>query len=153
MTLTADWVGGLYDGKIRVPLGGLRQLTDRAERVLSHELTHAVVHSKTRGRCPRWLHEGLAQISEGKALTPAEREWVAGQLAGKDAAEWESAGLSYAMSLSLTRHVESRRGWGGVVSLLGLLGDGVELDEAFRRTFGEDYAAVCRRWAASLEDS
>ena len=152
VTQTADWVGGLYDGKIRVPLGGLSHLTSRAERLLIHELTHAVVHSKSRGRCPRWLQEGLAQWSEGKRLTPAERAWVVEQLRGKDAAEWEADGLSYAMSLSLTSYLESRRGFGGVASLLALLGDGIETDEAFRQTYGEGYAAVCRGWARSLDE-
>ena len=153
MTRAADWVGGLYDGKIRVPLGGLSQLTRHAERVLTHELTHAMVHSKSRGHCPRWLHEGLAQMSEGKRLAAAERAWVKQQLDGKDAAEWESGGMSYVMSLSLTGYLESRRGFGGLVNLLDLLGDGVELDEAFRRTYGESYADVCRRWARDLEAS
>jgi len=62
-------VAGLYDGKIRVPIGGLRQITPEARHVLLHELAHAFIAGKSRGTAPRWLHEGLAQQIEGK-ITP-----------------------------------------------------------------------------------
>ena len=67
------WVSGLFDGKIRLPAGG--QLPTRREmaRILAHEYAHAVVHDLTRGRAPRWLHEGLAQALEGATVDPLLR--------------------------------------------------------------------------------
>ena len=150
VTQSPDWVGGLYDGKIRVPLGGLDALTRRAKQVLSHELTHAVVHSKSRGNCPRWLHEGLAQMSESKRVTPKGRREIAERLADRDAAQWDKEGFSYQMALSLTRHLESRRGFDTLVSLLDLLAEGAEIDAALQHYYGEDYAAICRRWKREL---
>ena len=152
VTQSPDWVGGLYDGKIRVPLGGLESLTRRAKQVLSHELTHAVIHSKSRGNCPRWLHEGLAQRAENKRLTPERRREIAEQLAGRDASDWDEERFSYPMALSLTRYLESRWGFDTLVSLLDLLGEGEELDSALRRFYGEDYAAICRRWKRELTE-
>ena len=58
VTQAPENVAGLYDGKIRVPLGGLQRVDDAARRLLVHELTHAFVHSKTRGNCPTWRRSG-----------------------------------------------------------------------------------------------
>jgi hypothetical protein len=150
VTQAPEWVGGLYDGKIRVPLGGLRTLTDRAKRVLIHELTHAVVHSKSRGNCPRWLHEGLAQRSENKKLHQSQKRKIADKLSGGDAPSWDADGFSYPMALSLTRHLEARQGFGGLVLLLELLGEGADLDAALLQLYREDYSAICKRWKREL---
>ncbi len=66
LTGSPDWVGGIFDGKIKVPTGGLSRIDNSVKMLLTHELTHALLNSKTKGNCPRWLHEGLAQYEEGK---------------------------------------------------------------------------------------
>ncbi|HKQ61351.1 MAG TPA: tetratricopeptide repeat protein, partial [Candidatus Polarisedimenticolaceae bacterium] len=147
VTQTPEWVGGLYDGKIRVPLGGLRRIDARAAAVLRHELTHAVVHSLAHGRCPRWLHEGLAQRSEGHVPSPAERRQVAQRLSEGDPARWEDRGFSYPLALSLTRYLEREYGFHAVLRVLDRLGDGLSLDAALHEVCGLDYASLCRRWA------
>jgi tetratricopeptide (TPR) repeat protein len=152
VTQSAEWVGGLYDGKIRVPLGGLSRLHPRARQVLTHELTHAVVHSKTRGNCPRWLHEGLAQISEGRPLPRSERELIARRLASGNPAAWDEAGFSYPMALGLTRFLESIQGADSVVYLLQLLGEGASLDGALHTVYGRDYVELCRDWARAARE-
>lgn len=152
VTQTAEWVGGLYDGKIRVPLGGLSRLDPAARNVLVHELTHAVIHSKTRANCPRWLHEGLAQIAEEKTLGRVDRIEVARRLAAGAPERWEEGGFSYPLALSLTRFLESRSGFRSLVQLLDLLAEGRTIDAALTHLFGEDYAAICRRWAASVRE-
>jgi tetratricopeptide (TPR) repeat protein len=153
VTQSPEWVGGLYDGKIRVPLGGLRRLNPAAEAVLTHELAHAVIHSKTRGQCPRWLHEGLAQIAEDRPLSPADRQTIGALLAQRDPARWNEGSFSYPMALSFTRHLESRKGLDGLVRLLERLGAGEELARALTAVYGFEYERLCREWAAeALED-
>ena len=147
VTQAADQVAGLYDGKIRLPLGGLRSVGPAQERVLVHELTHAVVHSKTRGNCPRWLHEGLAQRMEPRAVTRADTRSVRQLLSSGDPATWEQRGFSYPAALSLVSYLEQRRGFGGLLDLLDSLGEGLATDAALREAFGEGYDTVCRRWA------
>ena len=150
VTRAPEWVGGLYDGKIRVPLGGLNRLDPRARNVLRHELAHAVIHSKTRGNCPRWLHEGLAQIVEEKALLESDLRAAAARLAAGEPAAWEAQGFSYPMALSLVRFLESRQGFDGLVYLLQQLGDGGTTDEALKAVYGQDYAEICADWSREL---
>jgi hypothetical protein len=146
VTQAPEWVGGIYDGKIRVPLGGLKRLDPAAGAVLDHELTHAIIHSKTRGNCPRWLHEGLAQRFEGKTLTGSEIAWIEERLARDDPQQWDRGDFSYPLALSLTQHLESRGGLGRISDLLAQLGEGAELDAALGQVYGFDYPRLCRDW-------
>jgi tetratricopeptide (TPR) repeat protein len=66
ITQVPNWVGALNDGRIRVPVQGLSEVTPELSRVLKHELTHSFVQQKTLGHAPTWIQEGLAQWMEGK---------------------------------------------------------------------------------------
>ncbi|MBI3405958.1 MAG: tetratricopeptide repeat protein [Acidobacteria bacterium] len=66
ITRAPAWAGALNDGRIRVPVQGLTSVTSELSRSLKHELVHSFVNQKTRGRCPTWLNEGIAQWMEGK---------------------------------------------------------------------------------------
>ncbi len=61
------WVGGVYDGQIKIPVKPEEGQTevDRPTllRTLRHEYTHAVVKELCPG-CPNWLNEGIAQYFE-----------------------------------------------------------------------------------------
>jgi tetratricopeptide (TPR) repeat protein len=70
ITQVPGWVGALNDGRIRVPVQGLNDVTAELSRVLKHELTHSFVGQKTLGRAPTWIQEGLAQWMEGKRSDP-----------------------------------------------------------------------------------
>ena len=60
------WVGGLYDGKIRLPAyhQGFRELDLHA--AAAHEMTHAFVAVLSGSHAPAWIHEGLAQYEQNK---------------------------------------------------------------------------------------
>jgi tetratricopeptide (TPR) repeat protein len=73
VTRAPEWSGGLYDGRIRVPVAGAARSPAAFERVLSHELTHAMVTSLAPRGVPAWLHEGLAQHFEGADAQAARR--------------------------------------------------------------------------------
>lgn len=152
VTQLPEWVGGVYDGKIRVPLGGLSRLDPVAEGVLRHELTHAFVHAKSRGQCPRWLHEGLAQRLAGQTLSARDRQGIVQRLREVAPEEWESGKFSYPLALSLTAHLEARGGFDSLARVLRRLGEGEDLNEALTAVYGEDYAALCRDWAETVVD-
>lgn len=73
ITRSPGWVGGTYDGKIRVPVGGLRTDSDaqRLAPILAHELTHAFIRANVPGRLPLWFEEGLAGYFEGTTAATA----------------------------------------------------------------------------------
>ena len=69
---------------------------------------------------------------------------------GGGVVSWDAERFSYPMALSLTLHLESRQGFGGLVLLLELLGDGAELDAALLQLYRQDYAAICKQWQKDL---
>jgi tetratricopeptide repeat protein len=77
ITRAPEWSGGLYDGKIRVPVAGATRSRKLFETVLSHELTHAMVASLAPRGVPAWLHEGLAQHFDGSPVAAARRRLAA----------------------------------------------------------------------------
>ncbi len=66
VTGQAHWVGGLYDGKIRLPSLQDNVISDNLRAVVAHEMTHAFVASISGMRAPAWLHEGLAEYEANK---------------------------------------------------------------------------------------
>ena len=74
-TQAAEWNGGQYDGRIRVPIVDGQGVDASFRRTLSHEITHACLTMI--GRWPAWLQEGLAQKLSGDILTPALQHRIA----------------------------------------------------------------------------
>jgi hypothetical protein len=73
VTMAPTWAGGVYDGRIRVPAAGAAQNPKLFERVLVHELAHAMIATIAPRGVPAWLHEGLAQHFEGDDVAAARR--------------------------------------------------------------------------------
>ena len=71
-TEAAEWSGGQYDGRIRVPVFDGQGLDKEMRRTLAHEATHACLTML--GRWPAWLQEGLAQKLSGDTLKPEIRQ-------------------------------------------------------------------------------
>ena len=58
------WAAAVFDGRIRVPIRGALAHPEELDRVLSHELAHAFVHSIAPRGVPVWLNEGIAMFFE-----------------------------------------------------------------------------------------
>ncbi len=153
-----SWLGGLYDGKIRlpVPAGGLSG--EEFKKILWHEYTHALLHDLSANRCPRWLQEGLAQYEEAKISPPAlDRLDAAGRSGGiiplsalSSALEMgsrpETVALAYAESFALTDHIVRAYGLFRINQLLQRLGRGEEWEAAFRTEIGRGADEVYADW-------
>jgi len=67
---TPEWVAGIYDGKIRLPIRKNGMTDTEFKRLIWHEYTHSVVFDLTEGKCPVWFNEGLAKYEESKIEKP-----------------------------------------------------------------------------------
>ena len=78
ITRAPAWSGGQYDGRIRIPVAGAANNPQLFERVLVHELSHAIVANIAPRAVPVWLDEGLAQHFDGTDPDAARRRLAAG---------------------------------------------------------------------------
>jgi tetratricopeptide (TPR) repeat protein len=73
ITGAPEWADGGFDGQIRIPVRGAAQNLAEFDRVLTHELTHAMLKSVAPRNLPAWLNEGLAMYCEGHDSARSER--------------------------------------------------------------------------------
>ncbi|MFQ5507909.1 MAG: hypothetical protein ACE5FN_01085 [Leptospirillia bacterium] len=154
VTRSPGWVGGVYDGRVRLPISGADQDPETLKRVVTHEYVHAAIaHRAGHRKVPTWFHEGLAvALSEapdpdwvGRAFAPGADPIALNNLTGgftrlpKAAAE-----RAYAQSQVLVSSLVSRYGMFRVADLITALGR-IEFEPAFMEVFGETPQAAFER--------
>ncbi len=154
VTRVHAWATGLFDGKIRLPVGRVRPSAQELERLAGHEYAHAAIHELTRGRAPRWLHEGLAQVLEGAASDPILKAPAGLTLAGVEALAADSdplrARAGYDIALWIVRDLLERGGLESMRELLARLGAGETLGEAMPRVYGLRLTELESQWRRVL---
>jgi len=162
VTDAPGWSGGVYDGKIRLPIGGIEAETPGLRKLLYHEYTHAVVRAIT-PRVPTWLNEGLAQYFEGREITAPQREALkriagAGLLPGLPSLEGSFMGLggnqaahAYLFSLSVVRYMVDQYGMYRIKTVLEELAAGAGINKAVSSGIMISYEELDRGWRRSLE--
>ena len=76
ITRAPAWADGGYDGRIRLAVGGAMRTPAALDRVVRHELVHAVIEHVAPRNVPAWVNEGLASVLEGP-----DQAWAARVLA------------------------------------------------------------------------
>jgi hypothetical protein len=162
VTDAPGWSSGLYDGKIRLPIGGVEKETPGLRRLLFHEYTHAVVRSIT-PRCPTWLNEGLAQYFEGRQSESMQTAMLRklaqeGKLPALSALEGSfsnlnssQAALAYLVSLSAVQYLVDNYGMYRVKTVLDELASGAGTATAMSNGILLPYEEFERGWKRSLE--
>jgi tetratricopeptide (TPR) repeat protein len=162
VTDAPGWAGALYDGKIRIPIGGIERETPGLRRLLYHEYTHAAVRSIT-PRVPTWLNEGLAQYFEGREIGAQQvallkRVAQMGKLPQLVYLEGSFMGLggnqaqyAYLYSLSAVRYLIDSCGLHRAKSVLDELGRGADTAAAISNGTTRSYDEFERGWKRSLE--
>lgn len=121
-TGAAEWTGGQFDGRIRIPLlyeNG--RAGPRLRQAFAHEIVHACVAQF--GPFPAWFHEGLAQKLSGESLPRALWRSESYPPLDKLQGSWGSltadgARLAYQASLAAVELLLDQYGFEQVRSLL-----------------------------------
>ena len=160
ITRSPSWAGAIYDGRIKIPAGGITEKTSELEKVVFHEYTHAVVRDASKGRAPVWLNEGIAQYEEGRSS--AEYSRLLSDVAGTGKVRLralegsfmglksDQAQIAYLLGLSATEYIIREFGLFSVRNILENLGKGMGMDEAISTALGLSYADLERSWLASI---
>ncbi|HEV8586430.1 MAG TPA: tetratricopeptide repeat protein [Methylomirabilota bacterium] len=154
VTRTHAWVSGLFDGRIRLPLGAALPPRAELERLLTHEYAHAVIHRQARGRAPRWLQEGLAQALEGRLPDPALGAAGGLTLQGLEALVTDPdprrAHAGYELALFVVADLLDRGDMEAMRALLARLGAGETMAEAAPRVYGWRLVELESQWRRLL---
>lgn len=156
ITGAPEWAGGGFDGQIRLPVRGALNSPQAFDRVLVHELTHAMLRQVAARNVPVWLNEGLAMLFEGNDPAAVERSMVRarlfiplsnlrGSFSELNATE---AALAYSESLFATSALLERIRPDGLAQLLQDMDGGEPIDQAIQRfglTFADFEASLIRR--------
>jgi len=156
-----DWVGGLFDGRIRIPLKNFHSAEEEIRNTIRHEYVHVAVDSVTK-KCPAWLNEGLAQYYEGRAI----RNWMPLLVKARNAKilfsiqdlaknfttykDANRARLAYAQSHAIILFVMEEHGPKAIGTFLAEMGKGRKTEEACRTAFLMSLDDLYDDWIESL---
>lgn len=157
-TQLGDYVGAVYDGKIRVPLKDKTGRTlpdDELRRRLYHEYVHVVVRFLVDDNAPWWLNEGLAETfsretgPDLEALRAAVREnrlVPLAQLDGDLLADLDADRLhvAYTQAHATVNLLWSRFSGNHLTSFLTSLAEGTDAETALQQCYRRNYALLER---------
>ncbi len=163
VTHAPTWSGAINDGKLRIPISGLSSMTPELAHVLKHELAHSFITQLSGGRCPPWLHEGIAQFLEPKSLGrdghqlallfKAQRNLPLNALEGSfQHFSGSEAYVAYAESLAAVSYINDSYGLSDVQRILQRISQGSSTEAALRATIHSDYAQFESDLARYLAD-
>lgn len=164
VTGSPHWSGGIYDGRIKMPIGGLARGSERLARTVRHEYAHAAIVTLSRGKTPVWLNEGLAQVAEETGdegrmnrLRMAVQDGSVMSLADLEGGftrfDRDQASLAYSQAYFTAKWLLDHKGAYNVRRLLEAMATADSTDAAFRQALGMPYAEVERHVLAALERS
>jgi hypothetical protein len=163
VTHAPTWSGAMNDGKLRIPVSGLSSVTPELARVLKHELAHSFITQLSGGRCPPWLHEGIAQLLEPKSLGGDGHQLAVlfkmqqniplnaleGSFMNFSGAQ---AYVAYAESLAAVSYINDSYGMSDIQRILERLSQGNSTEAALRATIHSDYGQLQDDLAKYLAD-
>lgn len=164
VTGSPHWSGGIYDGRIKMPIGGLARGTERLARTVRHEYAHAAIVTLSKGKAPVWLNEGLAQVAEethdegrinrlrlavgdGSLLALTDLE------SGFTRFDRDQASLAYAQAYFAAKYLLDQKGGYNVRRLLEAMATAASIDAAFRQALGMPYPEFERHLLAAIDRS
>jgi tetratricopeptide (TPR) repeat protein len=161
VTNSPDWSGGVYDGTIRLPFGAQSEITPPIRAILFHEYAHVVVFELTRGNCPVWLNEGIAEMFGRRQFSHPSTGQVQGAIADFRKLEGSFIGLSsknaadaYQQSYSMVNYLVTAYGWHRVKAILAGLGKGMNITAAIAsalQDYSLSYDGLIKEWKEAMK--
>jgi tetratricopeptide (TPR) repeat protein len=153
VTHAPTWSGAMNDGKLRIPISGLSSLTAELAHVLKHELAHSFITQLSGGRCPPWLHEGIAQYVEPRSLGgdghqlarlfKSQHNIPLNVLEGSFLQfSGAQAYVAYAESLAAVSYINDSYGMSDMQRILQRISQGSSTEAALRATIHSDYGQL-----------
>lgn len=145
VTRAPGWAGGLFDGKIRIPIAGADNDLKLLKRVLFHEYTHVLVSLVTT-KCPLWLNEGLAEYFSEEDLKKSgqiiplrmlEKHFPSGNKT--------AVAIAYLESYSAVSYIVDKYGIYKIKNLLEELNT-TNINNAFETVFYISYDDFLEKW-------
>jgi hypothetical protein len=141
----ASWIEGGNPGEIRDAFTNTGPM--------AHELTHLAVDYATRGNCPRWFTEGLAQLEEyrltGFRFTqdydPGQSFYSLKDMDG-NFDQLPDQALAYRESLSAVEFISSVQGEEKLQALVEALGEGKSMEQSMQAVLGADIPTFEHNW-------
>lgn len=139
----AVWVG------TEDPVEGVRALVTRGPIV--HELTHLIIDLNTRGNCPRWFSEGVAQYEEGRlaGIEPVGQGLIVppANIADLDCGFGSpNEEAAYQRSYLMVRFLTDRYGHDVLEHIIAGLRDGLDIGRAIERSTGTAVPTIESNW-------
>jgi hypothetical protein len=161
ITRAPGWTGGVFDGKIRIPVKGLYGITSELRATLAHELTHCFMDALPGRGSPTWFLEGVAQIQAGGSGAKDRKALAQLQQANrliplKDLrGSWMdlSSGtvdLAYAEALSAVEYLIARYGRSAIRDLLALMAQNYNFENAFNTVLQRSVSEFETAWQRDL---
>lgn len=165
MMYTSKWAGGLAVPTYNTLIMAISPAEmSWAETVISHEITHLVIHTRTYNclgvSLPTWLSEGLAMVTAGER-TQEDHQLLIDRLekgnlprlvslAGGFSANADEARLAYIQSAAVLSYLIETFGPEKLDQLLNLIQQGKNADPALLQVYSLDTGGVDQSWRASL---
>ncbi len=162
ITRAPGWVGALNDGRLRIPVQGLEQVTPEVAHVLKHELTHSFIGQKSHYRAPTWLQEGVAQWMEGRRST-ADAAALVNRAAQGTLPSWgtlegswmgfsgEEGAFAYAWSLAVVESIVEAGGITDISRLVDEITSAPSTEVALKQTLHLSYDDLRQQTVAYLK--
>lgn len=120
---------------------------------MAHELTHLAVDYATRGNCPRWFTEGLAQFEEHRLTgfrfsyqrSDSEEFYSLKEMDGSFD-DLPDQALAYRESLSAVEYIDSVYGEEKLREIVRLLGSGHGMGQSLKMALGVDQDSFEQNW-------
>ncbi len=163
LTNSPDWAGGLYDGKIRLPVGGIDSISDQVRGLLYHEYMHVVLRDiagnnlptkkKKKKKKKKEPESGELDISLYRQARENQQLFALSSLEGSfQKLSGMQVFLAYQQSYAVVRFLLDDYGWQPLRDLLFALGEGQSISQAFDAAlgvYGLSYDSFEERWRES----